>query len=182
MKIGKAKLRSIIKEELARVLKEEDDFRTTGSAEDFQKMQNKKKLKRAKMAAPRAVTTVKDMWNFVTDEAGGEQEAIKLIKSATKGVSSNIGQAILKMFKEGEGQIQEGLLDFFTGSTINTLKKMGKKLVRDLGAMADTEGTRGDGNHDERMEFALNKTLEASGIPDRAQSAIRMLIASVGTL
>ena len=163
MKIAKAKLRSIIQEELTRALNEQGN-------------------KDAKAAAQRAVVTVQDMWSFVTDEAGGEQEAIKLLKSATKSVGSNIGQAILKMFKEGEGQIQEGLLDFFTGSTINTLKKMGKKLVRDLGAMADTEGTRGDGNHDERMEFALNKTLEASGIPDRAQSAIRMLIASVGTL
>ena len=123
MKIAKAKLRSIIQEELVRALNEQDN----------------EKAKLAGMAQDRAVATIQDMWNFVTDEAGGEQKAIKLLKSATKSVSSNIGQAILKMFKEGEGQIQEGLLDFFTGSTINTLKKMGEKLVRDLRTMALTD-------------------------------------------
>jgi hypothetical protein len=163
MKITKIRLRSIIQEELTRALSEQDN-------------------KDAKAAAQRATVTVQDMWNFVTDEAGGEQKAIELLKSATKGVSSNIGQAILKMFKEGEGQIQEGLLDFFTGSTINTLKKMGKKLVRDLGTMADAEGNRGDGRHDERMETGLNGVLKQAGIPSKAQSALRALIASVGTI
>ena len=163
MKIGKAKLRSIIQEELTRALNEQDN-------------------REVKMATQRAVVTVQDMWNFVTDEAGGEQEAIKLLKSATKSVSSNIGQAILKMFKEGEGQIQEGLLDFFTGSTINTLKKMGEKLVRDLHTMALTDRPAGGGDIEARMETALNGALKAANIPSRAQSAVRALIASVGTL
>ena len=46
MKIGKAKLRSIIQEELARVLKEENDY---------QARQKKEDNKLAQMAAPRAV-------------------------------------------------------------------------------------------------------------------------------
>ena len=58
MKIGKAKLRSIIQEELTRALNEQGN-------------------KDAKAAAQRAVVTVQDMWSFVTDEAGGEQEVIK---------------------------------------------------------------------------------------------------------
>ena len=86
------------------------------------------------------------------------------------------------MFKEGEGQIQEGLLDFFKGSTINTLKKMGEKLVRDLRvvALADAEGSGGD--TEARMETALNGVLKQANIPSRAQSSVRALIASVGTL
>ena len=163
MKIGKAKLRSIIQEELTRALNEQGN-------------------KDAKAAAQRAVVTVQDMWSFVTDEAGGEQEAIKLLKSATKSVGSNIGQAILKMFKEGEGQIQEGLLDFFKDSTINTLKKMGEKLVRDLRIMALTDRPPGGGDTEARMETALNGVLKQANIPSRAQSAVRALIASVGTL
>jgi hypothetical protein len=165
MKIAKAKLRSIIQEELTRALNEQDN-------------------KRAKMATQRAVVIIQDMWNFVTDEAGGEQKAIELLKSATKSVSSNIGQAILKMFKEGEGQIQEGLLDFFKSSTINTLKKMGEKLVRDLRimALADRDRPRRIDDTEERMETALNGVLKAANIPSKAQSAVRALIASVGTL
>jgi hypothetical protein len=166
MKITKGQLRQIIQEEFTRVLSEQDS----------------KDIRDAEAAADRAKITVKDMWGFVTREAGGPEKAIELITTATKGVSSNIGQAILKMFKEGEGQIQEGLVDFFTGSTINTLKEMGKKLVRDLGTMANAEGNRGDGRHNARMETALNDVLKQSGIPANAQSAIRMLIASVGTI
>ncbi len=174
MKITKNRLRSIIQEELTRALNEQD-------ANALRKAQLDKD---AKAAAGRAVATVQDMWNFMTgeEEAGGEEEAIKLMKKAAKGVGSNIGQAILKMFKEGEGQLQEGLLDFFTGSTINTLKQMGKKLVRDLRrmAVADSDGSGGD--LEARMETALNAALKQAGIPSRAQSALRALIASVGTI
>lgn len=166
MKITKGKLRSIIQEEFTRVLSEQDN----------------KDVKEAKAAARLAVTTVKDMWRFVTNKAGGEKEAIKLFTRATDHASSGLGRAILKMFKEGEGQIQEGLVDFFTGSTINTLREMGKKLVRYLGTMADAEGNRGDGRHNERMEIALNAVLEQSGMPENAQSAIRVLITSVGNI
>lgn len=163
MKITKNRLRSIIQEELTRALNEQDN-------------------KDAKAAAQRAVAIVADMWNFVTDEAGGEQKAIELMKKAAKGVGSNIGQAILKMFKEGEGQIQEGLLDFFTGSTINTLKQMGEKLVKELRTMAVADSDGSGGDLEARMETALNLALQQAGIPSRAQSALRALIASVGTI
>ena len=166
MKITKSRLRSIIQEELTRALNEQDS----------------KDIRDAEAAADRAEITVKDMWGFVTREAGGPEKAIELITTATKGVSHDWGQAILKMFKEGEGQLQEGLLTFLTSGLINTLKKSGKDLVKDLGTMADAEGNRGDGRHNERMKTALNDVLKQSGIPENAQSAIRMLIASVGTL